>query len=276
MKNPMKARGTISEEVKSYADSLPTGTTSRFDCPSCHGRYTLSITKDLGSVVYNCFKAGCSLAGSVALPMSKTELRQVITKKASGSSLQKETEFRLPPYIIQGIGSKKCLGMLLKTHSLKVYQDGLFRTAYDPRQERFLYLIHDKGKVVGAVGRALYNAWPKALNYEGSLPVPFTVGEGDILVLVEDCASASAVARNRHFTGMALLGTELKPEYLPWIKKYRNVVVALDRDASAKGVRLSQRLKFFHSAVSLWLLPKDIKDMDDEEYAEFIENYGRL
>ena len=228
-------------------DLVDYGTNKRFDCPMCRGINTLSITKEQGKVKYNCFKNSCELhrGGSRVVNMTQGELRDKLMSKTSleGRTAAKEA-FRLPDYWIRGFGSKKAFQMLLNANALESYELGFFNLAYDPKQDRMVYLVRDENKrVVGAVGRALGTVKPKVINYPGSAKIPFTCGKGSNVVLVEDCASACSIGRFKEFTGLAMLGTNLKPEYLFYaIMNYSSIVIALDPDAYAKSFKLQENI----------------------------------
>lgn len=157
---------------------------------------------------------------------------------------------------------------------MKPYTEGRFNVAFDPKLNRVCYLIRDEaGSVVGAVGRALGNERPKTHNYPGSAKVPFTVKNGSTLVLVEDCASAASVTRLPGVSGMALQGTVLKNEFIPFLQVFDQVIVALDLDATKKALTIKNSLTYHHPNVKLWRLNKDIKDMDDNELEVSYGNY---
>ena len=39
---------------------IPNGTTKRMDCPKCGGYKTFTVTNNMGSLVWNCYKASCT------------------------------------------------------------------------------------------------------------------------------------------------------------------------------------------------------------------------
>lgn len=239
-------------------------TNARFDCPSCGGENTLSISRIGREIKYYCFRSVCKLKGINNASLSPDALKAILMPV-----LAEERPFELPTYWIKGITSEKCLKTLLNTHSYSAYRNGLFSVAYDPKQNRICYLLKDKGNIVGAVGRTLAGGKPKTLNYPGSAKIPFKVGTSDTVVCVEDCASACAVTRG-DYTGLALLGTSLKDDYIPYITEYKKIIIALDKDARDKALEIRNRLMYYHNDVTVWFLDKDIKDMTDDEFKEFI------
>lgn len=252
----------IPQVISRLADSVPHNLSDRFNCPFCGKVNTLSISKENGKIRWNCFSAHCDAGGKDKYLISTQEIKERYF-------LREKEGLDIPTYLIHGIGSEKVLEWLLKTHSDKAYRNGMFEVAYDPRQDRICYLIRDKGKIVGIIGRSFGNSKPKVLNYKGSdKDTPFIAGSTETIVLLEDCASACAVTRIPELSGLALLGTNLKDEYIPVIKKYNRVIVALDRDARKKVLAMWSKLKYHCSHVEIWFLDKDIKDMLDNELEE--------
>lgn len=251
-------------------ESVGHNESKRFNCPVCNGFNTLSITKEAGKLKYHCFKASCNLNGQGSYLASTDAL-----KLQRGGHRSAKEEFQLPDYLIYGNSSKKCLSLLNKTHCLKPYNEGLFEVAYDPKLDRICFLIRKNNEIVGMVGRACNpDTKPKVLNYKGSCKyTPFRVGTSKTLVLVEDCPSAASVARIPELSGMALLGTNLKDEYVPAIKLNDLIYVAMDRDARKKTLDIWNRLKYYGCNVRPWLLDRDIKDQEDQE---FVDNFKRL
>lgn len=241
-------------------ESVPENTSRRFTCPSCRGANSLSITKVGSEVRYRCFRASCNLKPRVL--SVKSSLNSLKTR-LNGVFKSKE-EFYMPDYWIMGIASEKCLKMLLNTHTLESYKKGRFNIAYDPREDRLVYLVKDKqGAIVGAIGRTLSGKIPKTLNYPNSADVPFKAGRGDVLVLVEDCPSACVIGGIDGYVGMALLGTNLKESYILHMLKYKTIYVALDYDARKKALAIKNCLKYYCSDVRMIILKQDIKDMED-------------
>jgi hypothetical protein len=121
----------------------------------------------------------------------------------------------------------------------------------------------ENNKVVGAVGRALYHTTvPKVLLYKDSKVMPFIVGNSDIGIIVEDCASAASINSIPRFTGIALLGTQMKAEYIPYLKKFKKLIVALDPDAMPKAVLIRNYLQYLVKDVTIWKIPCDFKNMN--------------
>ena len=94
----------------------------------------------------------------------------------------------------------------------------------------------------------------------GSKTYPFICGNTDTAVLVEDCASACAVSEVH--TGVALMGTSLPDSYIPVLKKkFKKVIVALDRDATTKAFDISNQLRYYMDT-EVKILEDDLKYFD--------------
>lgn len=253
-------------------ERVPYGTKRRFDCPSCGGNETLSISKEDGQVLYHCYKARCGISGSRMLLIRKDDIKDTLHSR---TVLERqgaiESPFVVPDHWIMGIASKKCFQMLLNTNSIDSYTDNKFKVAYDPKLNRLVYLITDNtNKIVGAIGRSLTNQKPKVFNYNIESNTPFSCGKGSTAVLVEDCASACSIGRLNEYTGIALLGTNIKSGYLFHIvSNFNNIIIALDADATGKAIKLKQSIEYYANQVKIWKLKKDLKDMSKEE----IQNY---
>lgn len=237
--------------------SVALGHTERYDCPVCGGHNTFTVTNNEGTIIFNCYRAGCNSRGAWHKGRTKEELKALAYKESS-----EVKPFKLPEYIQYGLVNSKMIEYLRKHHCLDFAHR--LPIAYDPRQDRILFLIKDGDSILGAVGRDLSGkSRLKSLNYHDTISKPFIIGDTDTIVIVEDCTSACSLLRNPKYTGLALLGTNLKSTYIPWIKKYDKVIVALDKDARNKSLVIKKHLSFYCNDVSVWLLEKDIKDMEE-------------
>ena len=106
----------------------------------------------------------------------------------------------------------------------------------------------------------------------GSKEVPFKCGECDDAVIVEDCASACAVSNI--LTGISIMGTSLMPEHKKYLEPYKNLYVALDRDATSKSYEIANELKSDgFKNVKVKPLTDDLKYFNTDEIKEMF--YGR-
>ena len=54
---------------------LPNGETKRMDCPNCGGVKTFTATNNMGSLVWNCYKASCNIRGGTRVHLSVDDIR---------------------------------------------------------------------------------------------------------------------------------------------------------------------------------------------------------
>jgi len=132
-----------------------------------------------------------------------------------------------------------------------------------------VYLIKDGNRVVDAVGRSLTDEKPKWWRY-GRSGFPFTCGVGHVGIVVEDCASACSVSSN--YTGIALLGTSLLDSYIPILRRYKKLYVALDKDATKKALDIVIKLQDVVTT-KMMILNQDLKDMSDDTRERVLASY---
>ena len=103
----------------------------------------------------------------------------------------------------------------------------------------------------------------------GNKNYPFICGDSDIGVLVEDCASACAVSHI--YSGIALMGTSLPDSYIPILKKkFKKIIVALDRDATIKAFDISNQLRYFKET-EVKILEDDLKYYNEKKVKEILQ-----
>ena len=103
----------------------------------------------------------------------------------------------------------------------------------------------------------------------GNKNYPFICGDSDIGVLVEDCASACAVSHI--YSGIALMGTSLTDSYIPVLKKkFKKIIVALDRDATIKAFDISNQLRYFIET-EVKILEDDLKYYNEKKLKEILK-----
>ena len=103
----------------------------------------------------------------------------------------------------------------------------------------------------------------------GNKNYPFICGDSDIGVLVEDCASACAVSHI--YSGIALMGTSLPDSYIPVLKKkFKKIIVALDRDATIKAFDISNQLRYFIET-EVKILEDDLKYYNEKKVKEILQ-----
>ena len=75
---------------------IPNGTTKRMNCPNCGGYNTFTVTNNMGSLVWNCYKVSCGSKGGTRVHLSIDDIRAGF----SGTEEFAEDAFELPQYII--------------------------------------------------------------------------------------------------------------------------------------------------------------------------------
>ena len=190
--------------------------------------------------------------------MSMQQIYETVVMKEK----EKAKDFVTPKSFVSIFSTDKCTDYLKKNHCIESYTKGKADIKYDVKQHRVVFLIKEKEKVKGAIGRGLNSrVYPKWFMY-GDKSHPFICGSSDTAVLVEDCASACAVSGVH--TGVALMGTSLPESYIPVLKKkFRKVIVALDRDATTKAFDISNQLRYYMDT-EVKILEDDLKYYDTE------------
>ena len=239
----------------------------RGDCPECRGRNTFTATNNMGDIKYNCFKLGCTVGGIYGTDMTAAEIhryreQQQLQRAYTNVKKEKDT-MEIPEYVVTPKASHTKYQRYTRRWGIAIGH-----TMYDVKDERVVFPIKHDGRIVDAVGRALYkNKKPKWYRY-GNSGYPFIHGNSDTAIIVEDVVSALTLSK--FCTGIALLGTNLLQSHIDVLKKYKKVGIALDKDASKKAVKILDDLALNMNAKFL-LLEEDIKEMLDEDIKKLVD-----
>ena len=240
------------------------------DCPFCSGKNTLSVDTSANNLNWYCFHASCKAKGKY---QGEKNMNYVIDTFKQKEEIQNLT-FEIPDSFTSVYSDEKAMKYLHKNNCWEAWAWGRADIKYDVRQDRVVFLVKDKttGKYSGAVGRGLNkNVYPKWFMY-GSKEVPFKCGECEDAVIVEDCASACAVSNI--LTGISIMGTSLMEEHKKFLEPYKNLYIALDRDATAKSYEIANELKSDgFKNVKVKPLTDDLKYFNTDEIKEMF--YGR-
>ena len=228
---------------------IPNGSTKRMDCPNCGGYKTFTVTNNMGSLVWNCYKASCTLKGGTRVHLSVDDIRSGF----SGAEKFAEEAFELPSYIVP---HRKTNDVLQFCCSYQLDPDEL-GVLYDVKEDRVVFPISHNGKLVDATGRALGKRLPKWKRY-GKSGLPFSHGCGKVAVVVEDCVSA-AVVGGESFVGVAILGTSLQESHKGYLSQFSTAVIALDPDALPKTLQMAKELRGHVNDVRVLRLTDDLK-----------------
>ena len=72
------------------------GSSVRMDCPECKGRKTFTVTNNNGQLLWNCYKASCSVSGTHKMNMSA----ESIYRRLNMAEESHTTEFCMPVNIV--------------------------------------------------------------------------------------------------------------------------------------------------------------------------------
>ena len=229
---------------------IPNGSTKRMDCPNCGGYKTFTVTNNMGSLVWNCYKASCTLKGGTRVHLSVDDIRSGF----SGAEKFAEEAFELPSYVVDRNPNSYQMRKFLATWDLDYEELDLL---YDVKEDRVVFPVYSQGNLVDATGRSLGNRLPKWKKY-GKSGLPYSCGCGKVAVVVEDCVSA-AVVGGESFVGVAILGTSLQESHKGYLAQFSTAVIALDPDALPKTLQMAKELRGHVNDVRVLRLKDDLK-----------------
>lgn len=270
--------------------NIPIGASIQTRCPAC-SKKKLSVTnKDGAGYLYNCFRASCGFKGYLPLHNGTSLVRELPI--ASGT--QRVNRYTKPLFPLDD-DAREVLYRKIGFTNYHIEQSGVRLAEPNPWEPaRCAFPIYDANK--GLKGYVLRSYAPhvrtKALTfmenseytrsswYRRMSPDPQTFADTTIqncwtafnsgaVILVEDIPSA--VRLSLYSDTIALLGTTLDTRDIKNITdKYRKIVIALDADATVQALRLHRVLGMWRPTY-VWELPKDIKDMTEQELRTEIE-----
>lgn len=239
--------------------NIPIGKSIRLDCPNCTGTNTLSITRFIDCYKYYCFHSDCSRGGVLKDGLNAKSFESISIQKEQPVGLEIDKQYwrrdNFPTHVHD---------YLIKNHCVSAWMERKADIRYDYKRDRVVFVIRDKNKIVDAAGRYLgsMSSIPKWYRYSNS-DTPYICGDSSVAVLVEDCASATAVSSC--ITGVAALGTSLTDGTISRLSNYKKVFVALDKDATNKSIDMIQRLMWSVDEVDMVVLERDLKHLDETE-----------
>jgi hypothetical protein len=228
---------------------LSVGESRRLNCPVCNGYKTFSVTNNMGSLLWNCYKVSCVISGSYRIKISVEDIKNSISK----SEDTKEDNFSMPEHIVPH-DNKPSVSSWCDTWQINPDELNLF---YDVKEDRVVFPIHNEGRIVNAIGRSLGKRLPKWKKY-GNNGLPYFKGCGRTAVVVEDCVSA-AVVGSTNIVGVAVLGTSLSEAHKKWLAQFSTTIIALDPDALTKTLQFARELRGHVPNVKVLRLVDDIK-----------------
>ena len=228
--------------------TLTNGETKRMDCPECGGRKTFTITNNLGSLVWNCYKAGCHISGGKRVHLTADDIRKSL------GSVAEETHsvtFDKPEWIVK---DDDAIAGFCDFWKLDPKVLGLL---YDVKEHRVVFPIMQGNTMIDATGRSLGKRIPKWKRY-GKSSLPYVCGHGTTAVVVEDCVSAVVVGSDV-YVGVAVLGTSLSDIHKRYLSQFSTAIVALDPDALPKTLQFAKELRGLVPNVNVLRLEDDLK-----------------
>ena len=207
--------------------------------------------------MYNCYKLGCGSRGVYDTDLTAAEIRKRIRPMSEKAAAEAET-MEIPQYVVKPSSEHR------KYHGF-VRQWGLWSTKllYDVKDERVVFPIYYRGRIIDANGRAVGKRLPKWYRYTGNADYYMcNCGTNkETLLIVEDCVSAEIAAQEvSGINTMAILGTSLTSAHMKKVSEYNNVIVALDPDAAHKTLQFSRDIALWTNANTVALrLDDDIK-----------------
>jgi len=176
---------------------IANGETRRMNCPSCRGYKTFTVTNNMGSIMWNCYKVSCNLSGSSRVKLSADDIR---TSFAGGINKEEKDDVFVLPSSIMKHGNRTDVIDWCSHWGIDADELNLL---YDVKDNRVVFPVVQNNIMVDATGRSLGNKIPKWKRY-GNSGLSYTSGDGKVAVVVEDCVSAAVVGYGS-FVGVALL-----------------------------------------------------------------------
>ena len=231
---------------------IPNGTTKRINCPNCGGFKTFTITNNMGSLLWNCYKVSCNVKGGSRVHLSVDDIKNSF----GGFKEFAEESFTLPEYVVPYVGKS-------------YYDIPNKHLMYDVKEDRIVFpVIHD-GVTYDATGRSVKNVLPKWKRY-GKSALPYVFGCGKVAVVVEDCVSATIVG-NDVLGGVAVLGTSLSESHKKYLARFSTAIIALDPDALPKTLSFAKELRGYVDNVKVLRLHDDLKYRDPVDKTNLIK-----
>ncbi len=229
--------------------SLANGESRRMTCPSCKTKNTFTITNNMGSIVWNCYKASCPISGGTRTTLTAADIRKSLGSVAEETHV---STFSKPEWLVRDY--KKLTGFC-DEWELDPQDLGLL---YDVKEDRVVFPVIHGGTTVDATGRSLGKRLPKWKRY-GNSHLPYTHGRGKTAVVVEDCISAAVIGDGGVYVGVAVLGTSLSDGHKRYLSQFSTVIIALDPDALQKTLLFAREMRTYVDTVKVMYLRDDLK-----------------
>lgn len=226
------------------------GETKRMNCPACNGYKTFTVTNNMGSLMWNCYKVSCSVSGGSRVHLTVDDIKRGFV----GVEDFADDKFEMPQYVVPH-RDKRALIMWCAEWGIDEYELGLM---YDVKEDRVVFPVVHDGKLVDATGRSLGKRIPKWKRY-GKSDLPYAAGRGKTAVVVEDCVSAAIVGDGGVYVGVAVLGTSLSNGHKRYLSQFSTAIIALDPDALPKTLQFARELRQYVDTIKILYLRDDLK-----------------
>ena len=237
--------------IQSIIDDLAlvNGQTKRMSCPACNTKNTFTITNNMGKIIWNCYKAGCSVSGGTRTQLTADDIRKSLGSVAEETHV---STFSKPEWFVRDDVKIRdfCDQWELDPQDL-----GLL---YDVKEHRVVFPVIHNGVTVDATGRSLGKRIPKWKRY-GKSDLPYASGRGKTAVVVEDCVSAAIVGDGGVYVGVAVLGTSLSSGHKRYLSQFSTAIIALDPDALPKTLQFARELRQYVDTIKILYLRDDLK-----------------
>ena len=229
--------------------SLTNGETKRMTCPICNTKNTFTVTNNMGSIIWNCYKASCPTGGGTRTTLTAEDIRKSLGRVAEETHA---ISFSKPEWFVRDYES---VSGFCDTWGLDAQHLGLL---YDVKEHRVVFPVVHDNVMVDATGRSLGKRIPKWKRYGKSI-LPYASGHGKTAVVVEDCISAAIVGDSDVYVGVAVLGTSLSLGHKQYLSQFSTAIIALDPDALPKTLQFAKELRGYVDTVKVLRLQDDIK-----------------
>lgn len=260
--------------------NLPEGTQlSGQLCPYCNGgagrERTLSVKATHSHITYTCHRSSCGKRGAI--------LRGTLQGKISSEIYCSEKEENKRPVRLVKLNDK-VMKFLQDTYGLSEKDIVRAGICWNETDSRLAIPIRDAYRTtVGWNYRKLdkFQQGPKsriemlASHHDAVImawyPMMMAVTAKIPVILVED--QLSAIKAAAYMDAAALLGTNLSLSKVNHLLKLgvRDIIVALDRDASGQAAKLVQTFRPLFNKMRFLPLERDIKDMTAHEISKLLE-----
>ena len=265
----------IKKEILDLSKDLDINNTINTYCPLCKGGTnkdkSFSITRTKEGILYICFRNKCNFKGFISDLNIKND--PIIVKEFEPRYFEEELEvipselmyelyikYWMPPKDIRKQQWKYCRK-----------ENGLYIPLFD------LNGINYGAQLKSLVKKPILRV-SKVYTYRWldrpMVHYPLTELMEEPLVLVEDAISAAKLSRFVH--SAALLGTNLSAEQARSIRlRSPSILLALDADTwyghEPKSLTIKRKWDCFFDYIDIAHIQRDVKDMNDEEFMEFVD-----